>query len=791
MAGGADVGYTGPILFSFFLMSPQQTFEDALSARDWAAAEQALSQGADIEAWRGSGNTTAFFAAVAQQDVELARWLKDHGANVKARNLVGDSALMALIQQNGLDVFRTVLDWGFDLSAPNNSGVTPVMQASLFKHGTEFMAELLKRGANPSHPSASGANALLVAAASDQLEMVQLLLDANADPLAVNYLGQNLLYCAVDSNNPRIMKLILDRTEQVRAEGKLDVNHSSHGNSRPVARAAAAYMNPAMVVLLMRAGADLNARDADLFGSGLPPLSLLAFVDNDGDASLVKEALARGANPRLRDYRGQNAFGWAIVSGLDGKREVLQALIEAGLDPTSPLTVAGHSPLHVAVWSYKQPLEEDGSPAGPSPREVVRALMDMGFPTFPERWQDKRLQQAQQEQGVAPPPLALALATQKMDLAEELLAGGTPLNTLNSEGKSVLHFMGMVKGYSENDLGFLEQARKVVGHLSREEKAEQAKKAQAAGELFSDSGVAPATSKKMTPKQLEQAQQVKQQLAEVEAAGRAIVAQAAQWLCDQGANWELKGYGGVTPSMEIAERNGVLMLGQLVKYHGVSLLAVDDHGFGVADYAWKGKADETLMAIIGHCQRTGDWAPVASVLYAAVSSSPDVDAQDPQTFVERSRFIQRLRLLPQIPELIEYRDEEGNTPLIVAAATKQDDVVQLLLAMGADVKATNHMGETALHHAVDQNEADMIRQLRWAGADPEAVDSNERTPRSMAKGRGPRVADAIVSDTLIEVPELQELSAGVREAMENSALAWERLAPLRPSAPAPRRRLFA
>ena len=768
-------------------MSIQKTFEDALFARDWAAAEAALAEGADIERRVGATNGTALFVALGEQDLEKARWLKDHGANVQSLDSLGNCALMPLIQRNALAVFRQVVDWGFDLSVANKSGVTPALQAALFKHGTPFLEDLLRRGANPSHRSDSGTNALLVAAADNSIEMVQLLLDAKADPLAINHLGHNLIYCAVESNNPRLMKLVLDRTEEVRANGQLNVNHTSHGNSQPLARAAAAFMNPGMVVLLMRAGGDLNARDADLFGAGVPPLSLLAFVDNDGDALLVKEALLRGANPRLRDYRGNNAFYWAVNQGLDGKREVLQALIDAGLDPASPLDVQGVSPLHVALTAYDQPMDEDNQPVGPTPREVVRALIDLGFPTFPEQWYDKKLEEA----AVAPPPLALALATQKMDLAEELLEGGTALNTLNSQGRSVLHYMGMVKGYTPENLQFMSMAKKVANHMSREERAAQAKKAQEESGLFAESGVKSSSAKKMTPKQLEQAQEIKEKLAEMEAAGRQIVAQAAQWLCDKGANWDLAGRGNITPLMEIAERNGVLMLGQLVRFHGVSLLAVDDQGFGIADYAWKRKADETLMALIGHCERSGDVAPIQALLYNAISASPEADSQDPQSFVERAQFLQRLQMLPRREELLEFRDEEGNTPLILAAATKQDDVVQVLLAMGANVHAKNDLGETVLHHAVDQGEADMIRQLRAAGANPHAQANDGTTPQGMAARRPARVAEAMISDTLIDVPALPELPPAVMEALEKSRQAWELLAPLRPAAPAPRRRLFS
>jgi hypothetical protein len=784
--------YAGTSFLIFLSMSIQQTFDDALLNRDWAAADEALAQGADINHRRGVRLVTPIYAAMEKQDMEAIQWLKERGADINLPDARGDSILMGIIQRNDSFLFNTVIDWGLDLSAPNQDGVTPVLQAALFKHGTAYMRELLRRGADASHRSSSGTNALLVAAGSNLFEMVQMLLEVGADPLAINHQGHNLIHAAVHSKNAKLLKLVLDHTEQVRAEGKLNINYSSHGNSKPIALAAAT-LEPTMVVLLMRAGADLNARDANLFGTGVPPLSVLAMVDDDGEASLVKEALALGANPRLRDYQGNNAFYWAINGGLDGKREVLQALIDAGLDPATPLDTQGLSPLH-AVWGYQQPIGENGEEMGPTPRQVIRAMIDMGFPTFPERWEDKSVATHLGEKMTLPPPLALALLTQKMDFAEELLEGGTPLNTLNNEGLSVLHYMGHVKGSSMQDLEAMAQAKKIVGIVTRQEQQEQAKKAQDEEGLFASSGVpAEEGAQKKKKKQQDLAevrQEFQRRLEEMEAAGRAIVAQAAQWLSDHGANWDLRGRAGVTPLMNIAESNGVLLLGQLVNFHGAELLAQDDEGFGVADYAWKGNADETVAAILGHCARQNDWAPVQALMYNAILSSPEVSSEDPSSFVERSRFLQRLRLLPTRPDLLEFRDQDGNTPLIVAAATKQDDVAQLLLAMGADVHASNHMGETALHHAVGQGEADLIRQLRWAGANPEATTRTGVSAAELAKNGHVRVKEAMISDELIEVPSLTDISLAVMEAREHAQGAWERLAPLRPAAPAMRRRLF-
>jgi uncharacterized protein len=65
----------------------------------------------------------------------------------------------------------------------------------------------------------------------------------------------------------------------------------------------------------------------------------------------------------------------------------------------------------------------------------------------------------------------------------------------------------------------------------------------------------------------------------------------------------------------------------------------------------------------------------------------------------------------------------GDTPLIIAARLGFDQAVEWLLGMGANVNATNKMGETALIAAVQQRQTVAVRRLLAAGADPDKTDT--------------------------------------------------------------------
>ena len=84
-------------------------------------------------------------------------------------------------------------------------------------------------------------------------------------------------------------------------------------------------------------------------------------------------------------------------------------------------------------------------------------------------------------------------------------------------------------------------------------------------------------------------------------------------------------------------------------------------------------------------------------------------------------------LLKSHPELINSKDENGDTPLHAAAAWTNRDVVSLLLAHKADVNARDNLGATPLHGAALQGRTDVVELLLANGADVNAKDKTGGT----------------------------------------------------------------
>jgi ankyrin repeat protein len=71
--------------------------------------------------------------------------------------------------------------------------------------------------------------------------------------------------------------------------------------------------------------------------------------------------------------------------------------------------------------------------------------------------------------------------------------------------------------------------------------------------------------------------------------------------------------------------------------------------------------------------------------------------------------------------------------LHAAAAGRSHEVVDLLLAHGADANAPQHGGWTALHAAVNNRDAKMVSALLARGADPKRANEFGKTPLDLAR----------------------------------------------------------
>ena len=85
---------------------------------------------------------------------------------------------------------------------------------------------------------------------------------------------------------------------------------------------------------------------------------------------------------------------------------------------------------------------------------------------------------------------------------------------------------------------------------------------------------------------------------------------------------------------------------------------------------------------------------------------------------------------------VNMADNDGVTPLMLAAQLNYLEGVEKLIAHGARVDVTNDSGETPLMYAVHSRNTELMRVLLEAGADPDRYDNSGRSARDYARLRG-------------------------------------------------------
>lgn len=94
----------------------------------------------------------------------------------------------------------------------------------------------------------------------------------------------------------------------------------------------------------------------------------------------------------------------------------------------------------------------------------------------------------------------------------------------------------------------------------------------------------------------------------------------------------------------------------------------------------------------------------------------------------------RVRNAPSAGANLGARDEDGRTPLHLAAANNPaPSVIMALAEAGADPRAHDEVGNTPLHLAAMKNDARAIVALTRAGTDPGERDEDGATPFGYAR----------------------------------------------------------
>jgi len=266
-----------------------------------------IKAGANVNAQNDQGYT----ALMRTDNLLIAQILIKAGANVNAKNTedeAGDTVLIQAAAYGDHQIVKTLIKAGANVNAKNNYGETALVLAK----NSLVVQTLIQAGAYDN-------TALMNAARSNNLEMVQMLIKAGANVNTRDQDDLTVLMHAAVTNSPMVII-------QALIQAGADINAITNKGDTAL-MFAARFGHLAPVKELIKAGAHVNIKNC----CGQTPLILATDWLNSAQNNheVVQTLINAGAHVNVEDCRG---FTPLILAAKNGSLKMVQALIQAGAD---------------------------------------------------------------------------------------------------------------------------------------------------------------------------------------------------------------------------------------------------------------------------------------------------------------------------------------------------------------------------------------------------------------------------------------------------------------------------
>ena len=323
-----------------------------------------IGHGADVNAMNNRYQTALWLACSDGQN-ELAKTLLHTGADPNIANKDGESSLhSAIYGYCNTNVLKEIIDHGAHVNAARNDGATAlVLACSTAK--SHLVTLLLKVGADPNIADADGDTSLqcaitaecskgtlqeiigycaevnarnkrgrtplLLSCSYGQVDAVQVLLGAGADPSIVDEEGLSCLHAAIDGRCSRdTLQALIDHGACINATRKDGTN----------ALLRACYTGQSeSVKFLLEAGADVN------IANRYHNTCLHHAVKGNCSKDTLKKIIEQGLNVNALNSKGETAL---IHACYQAQAESVKVLLETGADPNIS-DASGYSSLLAAI----------------------------------------------------------------------------------------------------------------------------------------------------------------------------------------------------------------------------------------------------------------------------------------------------------------------------------------------------------------------------------------------------------------------------------------------------------
>ena len=286
----------------------------------------------DVESELGA---TCLVMAISQSDLEMFNCLLKAKANPNIQQSTnGISPLYVACMKGNLQISKALISAKANPNVQDCNGNTPLHTAS--ENGYVGIVEcLIAARADLNAQRNDGITPLLFACARQQLKVVRILLEAGTDPdIPISSGGITALHEAFLNNNIPLLKLLLQHNA--------DPNYKDP-NGRTVLHTASLLGNLTIVKLLLKAGAYTH-----LSAKGLSTPLHCACIK--GHIEIVKE-LIKHTDPNIAPIKGNTPL---LCACLAGNVEIAAVLLKAKANPN--IRSEQGTPLQVAMMKGNTPL---------------------------------------------------------------------------------------------------------------------------------------------------------------------------------------------------------------------------------------------------------------------------------------------------------------------------------------------------------------------------------------------------------------------------------------------------
>ena len=245
------------------------------------------------------GNTSLHYAVHGDCSKVVLQAMFKHGADVNATNKCNRTALMVACWKGNVDTLNILLNAGANTQISDADGNTCLIYAVDADCNKEVLQAIIKHGAEETNRS--NRTALMIACQKGNIDTINILLNAGANPHISDANGNTCLHYAVDADcSKEVLEAVIKHGADVNATNK---------NSRTALMIACQKGNTDTINVLLNAGANPHISDSD--GN----TCLINAVHGDCSKEVFQVIIKHGADVNAKNKQNKNTINDSLSEG--------------------------------------------------------------------------------------------------------------------------------------------------------------------------------------------------------------------------------------------------------------------------------------------------------------------------------------------------------------------------------------------------------------------------------------------------------------------------------------------